>query len=928
MNNKFTNLVLGSFFAIAASLSFGAGTVFASGPSVITSSATPTTTTATLSGAYDIGIGVSGGANTKFDWGQRAGATCTVGDLTNSTSYISYTDSSRTFTKSISGLTPSTAYCFRAFASNSSTGPGYGSVLPFTTTSTGGGTSAPSVITSSASQYGVGGYAETLNGAFNGYGDTTRTKFLWGTSSSSLVNEAPVSGFVTQSATSGSFSAIVTGLTPSTRYYFQAVAQTAGGTTYGSILPFTTGGSTGADCTIDAFTASNTTVASGASVTLSWTTVGCTSGTINNGVGSATPIANGSVSSGSLTGNTTFTLTATDGTHYAYKNVTVTVTGGGTSSCTLSSFYAAPSTVSYAGGTTMLYWSASSGCTSLSISPSIGNVTGTTSANTNAIYGTTTYTLTGYDSTGAPRTLTTTVTYSGGGGTGSCSIDSFYATPATVSYGGSSTLYWNTSGCVSASLSGLFASGLSGSVNTGALYTTTTYTITAYDSSGASRSSNFIVGVTTGTTGTGTTTWGTTGSGYCVINSFYASPATVSNGQSTMLYWNSSGCSSLSLQGGTTYYSTHIVSPNGSESTGTLYGTSVYTLIGNGGSSASQSTTVYVTNSPYPYQYTCGTYSYDPSCNSQYSSGVITSVPTNVGTNSARLNGIVSGIDTTFAAYFEYGTTPSLGQATPFQNLLATRSSLALFDTITVVPNTTYYYRMVAQINGSIVRGNILSFTSQGRSSTNIVYVGGSSNTNGNSGNTGGTTTTQTATGVTLTVTNQQEKFNVGDTVNYTVTYTNGSNKTLSNSILTFILPMGFTVKATTQGVMQPPTMVTANLGTLAVGQTGSLFIQAEVQSNVATDQTLVTNATLAYTLPNGTHDSAVGYVLNHAQVQNVFAGFALGSGFFPSTIFGWLFTAIIILIIILISRRIARAKHGGHDDHGHGDHGHAAPKH
>ena len=102
--------------------------------------------------------------------------------------------------------------------------------------------------------------------------------------------------------------------------------------------------------------------------------------------------------------------------------------------------------------------------------------------------------------------------------------------------------------------------------------------------------------------------------------------------------------------------------------------------------------------------------------------------------------------------------------------------------------------------------------------------------------------------------------------------------------------------------------------------------------ANTPTGETLVTNATLAYTLPDGTHDSAVGYVINHAGVENVLAGFALGSGFFPSTIFGWLITVIIILTLILIARRIAKQKkaaHGHGDAPGHAGHGgHDAPKH
>ena len=87
--------------------------------------------------------------------------------------------------------------------------------------------------------------------------------------------------------------------------------------------------------------------------------------------------------------------------------------------------------------------------------------------------------------------------------------------------------------------------------------------------------------------------------------------------------------------------------------------------------------------------------------------------------------------------------------------------------------------------------------------------------------------------------------------------------------------------------------------------------MQATVGANTALNETLVTNGKLEYTLPDGTNDSAVGYVLNHAGGVASLGGLSLGAGFFPTTVLGWIVTILIILAVILTIRRISKAKHG-----------------
>ena len=75
------------------------------------------------------------------------------------------------------------------------------------------------------------------------------------------------------------------------------------------------------------FSASPTSISSGGSSTLSWTSTGATSASIDHGVGSVTPVSGGSVSV-SPTTTTTYTLTLTGAGGQATLQATVTVTGG------------------------------------------------------------------------------------------------------------------------------------------------------------------------------------------------------------------------------------------------------------------------------------------------------------------------------------------------------------------------------------------------------------------------------------------------------------------------------------------------------------------------------------------------------------------------------------------------------------------------
>jgi hypothetical protein len=151
---------------------------------------------------------------------------------------------------------------------------------------------------------------------------------------------------------------------------------------------------------IQSFSANPHTITTGQSATLSWTTSGATSLSIDQGIGSVT--GNSRIVKPATT--TTYTLTAMNAPDSSVT-ATATVTVNNTAPI-ISSFTATPSTIT-AGGSSTLSWT-TSGATSLSIDQGIGSVTGNSRIVTPG--STITYTLTAANASGnTTKTVTVTV---------------------------------------------------------------------------------------------------------------------------------------------------------------------------------------------------------------------------------------------------------------------------------------------------------------------------------------------------------------------------------------------------------------------------------------------------------------------------------------------------------------------------------------
>ncbi len=629
-------------------------------------------------------------------------------------------------------------------------------------------------------------------------------------------------------------------------------------------------------CVIDTFYANPTSVASGNSSTLAWNTTGCTSVSIS-GIGSQS--LDGSANTGALFSSRTYTLTAfgADGTSVT-RDTTVSVNSAAT--CAITSFYASPSQVTY-GSNSTLYWSTTN-CTNVSVSGGAMGTSGTTyasSISTGAIYGPTVFTITANGTTGGSVTQSLTVTTTT---LNSCAITSFYASPSQVAYGGTSYLSWTTNGCTYVNLSGGSISSSNtnpnSSASTNPIYGSTTFTLTAYGSNGQSTTQSVYVG--------------TNGSGSCAVGGLYASPTQVAYGQSATLYWSAPYGTSVTVTGGnigSSYQSGNSIS------TGPIYSTTTYTVTPYncaGGYAQSQNITVYVSQ--------------------QSLTNPTTTIATGVTQTSSRLNGILPASSAgTVNAYFEYGTSEALGLQTTSRQI-STTTGINYFDTIPTQADTTYYYRAAYSYNGLVYRGGIIAFTTPSRTTyvppvVNTVVYG-----------TGGGSPL-----VSLIITDQFQSVNSGDTLNYLVTYKNISSQTLSNVMLHVVLPEGTTFRQTTQGMFTTNDTIVIPVGTLLKGQEGMVNIQAAVDQSISATQTLVATATLAFSTANNAQDNTIAYDMDTVNNRNNFAGFAFGSGFFPSTMLGWVLLIGIIIIIILIARSFnRRAPVATHAD-SHGDAGH-----
>lgn len=275
-----------------------------------------------------------------------------------------------------------------------------------------------------------------------------------------------------------------------------------------------------------------TSVQTGGSTTITWSSTNATSCALN-GSGVST---SGSKSSGPLTSSRTYTLACSGAGGSAQKSATVTVTYP---SAAILSFYASPSTIAK-GGHTTLYWRTQY-ATACTLSG------GTLNSRSVAVNGSQ------YVS-GLSSSTTYTLSCSGRGGSAAKSTQVTVAQPPIIFSFSASSVKLNSAGTVSLSWKTLrVTNGCDinqgvGSVPTGSLLraayksvyvsSTRTYTLTCYGFGGQKAQKSVRIVVGGGVPGTKPT-----------INSLTASPRFIRQGASVNLSWSTSNATSCTING-------------------------------------------------------------------------------------------------------------------------------------------------------------------------------------------------------------------------------------------------------------------------------------------------------------------------------------------------------------------------------------------
>jgi len=317
------------------------------------------------------------------------------------------------------------------------------------------------------------------------------------------------------------------------------------------------------------FYANPTNISSGDSSTLIWGVENATSVQISS-LGAVSKDGSSSVTP---TQTTTYTLTAQGPGGTVTANATITVSAITPQQVRILRFYANPTNIN-SGESSTLIWAVEN-ATSVQIS-SVGAVSKDGSSTVTPAQ-TTTYTITA-QGPGGPVTANATITVAAVTPP-SVRILRFYAAPTNIGKGDSSTLIWAVENATSIQISGIGAVSKDGS-STVTPAQTTTYTITAQGPGGP-------------VTATATVTVGVTTSQQVRILRFFASPAAINLGDSSVLTWSVENATSVQITG------VGAVSNEGSSSV-TPSQTTSYTLTAQGPGGPVTATTTITVNTTGP----------------------------------------------------------------------------------------------------------------------------------------------------------------------------------------------------------------------------------------------------------------------------------------------------------------------------------------
>ena len=886
-------------------------------------------TSATLNGEVNPN---GSGTSYWFEWG-------TTGSLGNTTGHQSAGsgNSLNNASYNLFGLSDNTTYYFRIVAQNTY-GTTSGSISSFTTQNVSPPNSAPSATTQSATN--VTETGAQLNGEINPNGDATSYWFEWGTTN----NLGSTTGH--QSAGSGdnsnNVSYNISGLSDNTTYYFRVVAQNANGTTSGSILSFTTQDGTQpssapsvttqlATNIIQTAAQLNGNVNPNSAATSYWFKWGTTSSLGNvtsvQNIGSGNQIVPGSVYIAGLSANTTYYFQVvaqnTHGTtHGSILSFTTQNSGGGgtipviqTQAATNVSKNAARfnGQVNPSGSGTS-YWFEWGTTISLGNSTSMqGAGGGSTAVNgTYNIFGlseNTTYyyriAASNQHGTAQGSIVSFTTSTSGGGGnspyvqtTSASSISEHSATlNGSVDPNGSATSYWfewgdtgslnNTTSLRSA---GSGSNSINGSYTITGLNDNDTYyyRIVAHNQYGTSYGS--VVSFTTDFNNNDDDErepYARTTSVDDIDEDSARLRGEVDANRNSTYAWFEYGTHSNMLR-----FTTNTVYVGTSDYSKTVY-QRVYNL--------EEGTRYYyrvVARNDYGTDYgSIYSFTTDGQSDADDAPFVQTRPASFVSNTAAIVNGSVDPNGGSTSTWFEWGLTPSLGFTTVSQSMGSGNVSLNTSAAVTsLVPNVTYYFRVVARNAQGTRYGSILNFITTRTyippvpplppgppvpPQPPVIIDEGLSC-------------------IMLVPALNVSELDPGEEFVFTVTYRNGCRYNLSNTFMKVILPTDVEFVSTNYPFFnRDANGISYNLGVVSPGMQSAISISGVVSNNLQEGDTIIFSTVLNFNDDEGDFQSVSAYLSAVIGVGNTLMANVLSA--FGNLFGNWLFILLLILVIAFL---------------------------